>query len=99
VASRDDLSEETDGGRWPTQKGTVVSTAMEAALWRRGGGARCLCMSWNRRGDPASGCRMKVGKEGSDSVTRGQRSACNDPAAVGGAPAHRTTSKQGRGSC
>jgi hypothetical protein len=42
---------------------------------------------------------MKVGKEGFDSVTRGQRSACNDPVAVGGAPAHRTASKQGRGSC
>jgi hypothetical protein len=72
VALRDDLLEETDGGRWPALKDTAVSTAMEAALWRRGGGARRLRMSWNREeGGSGWGRHVEEGKEGSGSTTRG----------------------------
>jgi hypothetical protein len=97
VALRDDLLEETDGGRWPALKDTAVSTAMEAALWRRGGGARRLRMSWNRgEGGSGWGRHVEEGKEGSGATTRGQRPAGNDPAATGGTSMRRTASKQGR---
>jgi hypothetical protein len=35
-------------GRWEAPKDTAASTAMEAVLRRRGGGARRLHMGWNR---------------------------------------------------
>jgi hypothetical protein len=35
-------------GRWEAPKDTAASTAIEAVLRRRGGGARCLHMGWNR---------------------------------------------------